>query len=391
MDVCRTTRSDGTLSLDVVRAGHFSSHSSAVADTYPAARPVHGWGPDHPLGLAAFGVRAGAPPAGRTGRTPRGHVAEWVDARGGDGVWSHKKSGSGGCWWQALHRVLGEGVPVVLLMAYDDEDHGGHYRLAIGYDAATNATLLLDPWDRGVGVHRQPQQVRYEVDKMCRLWNKTESNGPEGPYPPFFGAVLAPWRVSLSYRHVQPPTAAYSAVPSVDEPAANGKDSIHTGRVIGSLGAAVSMGSSGRRRHTSLIEVRGIITYTCPIPHFPANQSIASGALAELGLPAFMAPHSSTSSLVLPLGEMRPGETRSISWLVEVDQELQKGAVAATSAAALAHTQEKKLALESVLSLSAFGWVSGSLPPYYHSNGSLAFPAYSYRDRIGGRAALRYY
>jgi len=55
VNVARADPDSGTLSYDLVRAGHFSNISrSCCSQFYPKEVPKAGWNPGRPLGLASF-------------------------------------------------------------------------------------------------------------------------------------------------------------------------------------------------------------------------------------------------------------------------------------------------------------------------------------------------
>ena len=154
--VMRTTEEQGTLSYDVVRAGHFSLLSTPPYGSDP---DQHGWNSDRLLGMASYSRRQDT------------------------------------CWSDDLKTFLQEEKkPMILLMYYSSEDHGGHFRVAIDYIEAQSedeedAVKLLDPWDRD----GQPHVVLYNVSEFCSLWAHQETNGPDITYKPYFGAMMSPW------------------------------------------------------------------------------------------------------------------------------------------------------------------------------------------------------
>jgi Peptidase_C39 like family len=76
----------GTLSYDIVRAGHFSAMSkSVVAGQYPDQTPVQGWSPYRKLGMAAYARRGGE------------------------------------CWLDDLKTLIDGGIPVIVLQYYGPE------------------------------------------------------------------------------------------------------------------------------------------------------------------------------------------------------------------------------------------------------------------------------
>jgi hypothetical protein len=154
IDVARSSPEVGTLTLDIVRAGRFSALSAAPCAIVP--NPPQSGYPGRPLGLAA-GWRADDQP-----------------------------------WLDDLRAVLAQGVPVIALMNYADNDLEGHYRVVTGYNSTAGLFYTLDPWGRG----EQPPTMVYSEADFVYLWNLTE--GAPGAPAPFFGAFLAPWSVDLS-------------------------------------------------------------------------------------------------------------------------------------------------------------------------------------------------
>eukprot|EP01116_Phalansterium_solitarium_P005960 TRINITY_DN18284_c0_g1_i1.p1 TRINITY_DN18284_c0_g1~~TRINITY_DN18284_c0_g1_i1.p1 ORF type:complete len:348 (-),score=99.17 TRINITY_DN18284_c0_g1_i1:47-1090(-) len=161
IDVMRTSDSVGTLSFDVVRAGHFSLLSAAAAtNVFPAQAPTNGWSKTRPFGYGAFSYR------------------------------------STECWLDAYKDVLASGVPLITLMYYATDDLEGHFRVGIGYNDSVpgGQITMLDPWDRD----SQPRVVHYNESTFCFLWSHAETNGAV-VYEPYFAAVFAPWQIDIAF------------------------------------------------------------------------------------------------------------------------------------------------------------------------------------------------
>jgi hypothetical protein len=109
-DVARSS-SAGTWSFDMVRAGHFSSMSSAQGRFFPHEATSAGY-PERALGYASFPYS------------------------------------SDQFWLAELKGLIAADTPVILLMTFEPNGGGGHYRTAIGYDDAAGIIYFSDPWGR---------------------------------------------------------------------------------------------------------------------------------------------------------------------------------------------------------------------------------------------------
>lgn len=273
--VARLT-SNGTAVGDVVRAGQFSWLSAAQGRT-GAVAPLAGY-PQRPLGLA---------------------------------VLAHAQAGS---WLPQVKTLISQDIPVLMLMQFTAASPGGHYRIAMGYDDASQTMWFADPWGREFKGEQDAdgfQPFSYQDVETC--WTYTGY----GTALPHWGAIYVPWTVELSAMR-------------------------------------------GRRSTT----LTAVTTYPCPAP-FAAAQFPASQVRAVLEVPSGW---TLTGAATVGIGALPAGGRATTTWTL---------APGPTPA---------------VFTVRASGLVSGSLPATWAYDGTAGtgqeFPAYSYRDEIGGSASL---
>ncbi|MBU0944270.1 MAG: C39 family peptidase [Proteobacteria bacterium] len=233
-DVARTS-SSGTWPADIVRTGHFSRLSSAMGSFYPSMLPEEGF-TARPIGYAAF---------------------------------SH----SGNTFWlEELKSLIAGDIPVIVLMAYAPDGDVGHYRVVVGYDDAQQLIYFSDTWGRDI---MKPSDFTgviswsYADFELC--WNYTDYSDL-----PYFGAVILPWTVELSYQ------------------------------------GEISPGS--------VMTVDARITYPCPAP-MDTSQFPARAVMVEIELPQGMTLIDEESGFV-QIGEMAAGDTAVVTWEVRCDEEV---------------------------------------------------------------------
>ena len=105
-------------------------------------------------------------------------------------------------------------MPIIILMNYELNDLGGHFRVAVGYDENNQTITLHDPWGRDgqpripsffvFSIYSPPStcyylclisvdNVTFSYNDFVTLWNYTETAAvPQGP---FFGAMIAPFEI----------------------------------------------------------------------------------------------------------------------------------------------------------------------------------------------------
>ena len=137
----------GCYSNDLLRAGHFSSNSSAYADPY-----LRGYTP-RPLGYGAA-------------------EAFW---RNGSGLYSRRYSD--------LKELVSRNYPVLILTYYDSPPSSGHFRVVKGYDDSIGTFIVHDPW---YSPPYQGPNVNFNQSYLVdTLW----------PYSNRWGMISAPWSV----------------------------------------------------------------------------------------------------------------------------------------------------------------------------------------------------
>ncbi|MBN1236732.1 MAG: C39 family peptidase [Methanotrichaceae archaeon] len=228
--------SAGTWSFDMVRAGHFSNLSSAQGRFFPHDVPVAGY-PERPLGYASFPYSA-------------------------DNFWQDDLLG-----------LIAADIPVIVLMTFEPDGGGGHYRVAIGYNDSACIVYFSDPWGRD-----QKHQTNWTgitawtYDELHSGWNYTA----QGEDHPYWGMVMMPWQIDVKL--------------------------------------------SGPIKPGSTATVTADITYPCPAP-FNSSLFPARDARAAIALPDGM--RLAFGSGTAMLGEMKAGSSKRASWKVEVDGSVQ--------------------------------------------------------------------
>jgi hypothetical protein len=230
-DVARSS-SAGTWSFDMVRAGHFSSLCSAQGRFFPHEVPSAGY-PERALGYASFPYS------------------------------------SDSFWLAELKGLIAEDMPVILLMTFEPNGGGGHYRTAIGYEDAAGVIYFSDPWGRDQKhLTDRTGITAWTYEELQSGWNYTA----EGESHPYWGMVMMPWNVAVK--------------------------------------------SSGSLKPGSTVTVTADVTYPCPMP-FNSSLYPAKDALAAITLPDGMSLESSGSRKTL--GDMSAGSTARATWKVKVE------------------------------------------------------------------------
>ena len=231
-DVARSS-SAGTWSFDMVRAGHFSSMSSAQGRFFPHEVPSAGY-PERALGYASFPYS------------------------------------SDQFWLADLKGLIAADTPVILLMTFEPNGGGGHYRTAIGYDDAVGIIYFSDPWGRDQKHQTDKTGITaWTYDELQSGWNYTA----EGESHPYWGMVMMPWNVSVK--------------------------------------------TSGSLKPGSTATVTADVTYPCPTP-FDSSLYPAKDAVAMITLPDGMSLDS--GSMNTSLGDMKAGSTARATWKVRIGE-----------------------------------------------------------------------
>jgi len=243
MNVARTS-SSGTWTYDIVSAGQFSYMSDAQGDFFPSVGPDGGYS-ERPLGYAAF---------------------------------SHTSTEF---WLEDLKVLIANDIPVIVLMNYYPDGGGGHYRVVIGYDDASQLVYFSDPWGRDLNhLTDWTGVINWTYSDFQMGWNYCEY-GADNPY---FGAVLIPWTVDVSVK--------------------------------------------GKTTSGSAFLVTATIQYPCPAP-FDRSQFRASDALAQISLPVGATLAGGSASV--QLGPLSAGGTAVVSWTVLANGNLKGDAVSVTA------------------------------------------------------------
>ena len=233
-DVARTS-SSGTWPADIVRTGHFSCLSTAMGSFYPSMIPEAGF-TARPTGYAAF---------------------------------SHS---SNTFWLEELKSLIASDIPVIVLMAYSPDGDVGHYRVVVGYDDAQQLIYFSDTWGRDI---MKPSDftgvISWSYLDFKLGWNYTDYSDL-----PYFGAVILPWTVELSYK--------------------------------------------GKTAPGSVMTVNARITYPCPAPMDP-SQFPARAVMAGIELPQGMTLIDEAIDFV-QIGEMKAGDSTVVSWKVRCDEDV---------------------------------------------------------------------
>ena len=231
-DVARSS-SAGTWSFDMVRSGHFSNMSSAQGRFFPHDVPTTGY-PERALGYASF---------------PHS---------------SHQ------FWLTDLKGLIAADTPIILLMTFDPNGGGGHYRTAIGYDDTKGIIYFSDPWGRDQKHQTNKTGITaWTYDELQSGWNYTA----EGESRPYWAMVMMPWDVNVK--------------------------------------------TTGSLKPGSTATVSADITYPCPSP-FNSSMYPAKDAVAMITLPDGMS--LAAGSRNISLGDMRAGSTANASWKVRINR-----------------------------------------------------------------------
>ena len=231
-DVARSS-SAGTWSFDMVRSGHFSNMSSAQGRFFPHDVPTVGY-PERALGYASF---------------------------------SHS---SHQFWLTDLKGLIAADTPIILLMTFDPNGGGGHYRTAIGYDDTKGIIYFSDPWGRDQKHQTNKTGITaWTYDELQSGWNYTA----EGESRPYWAMVMMPWDVNVK--------------------------------------------TTGSLKPGSTATVSADITYPCPSP-FNSSMYPAKDAVAMITLPDGMS--LAAGSRNISLGDMRAGSTANASWKVRINR-----------------------------------------------------------------------
>lgn len=231
-DVARSS-SAGTWSFDMVRAGHFSNMSSAQGRFFPHDVPAAGYH-GRSLGYASF-------------------------------PYSSDKF-----WLADLKGLIAADIPVILLMTFEPNGGGGHYRTAIGYDDTKGIIYFSDPWGRDQKHQTNKTGITaWTYDELQSGWNYTA----EGESHPYWGMVMMPWNVAVK--------------------------------------------TSGSLKPGSTATVTADITYPCPSP-FDSSMYPAKGAIATIALPEGISLDSWPMNI--SLGDMAAGSTTRATWKIRIDE-----------------------------------------------------------------------
>ncbi len=126
---------------------------------------------------------------------------------------------------------------------------------------------------------------------------------------------------------------------------------------------SVNLQTTGKNTAGSTVRVTANIKYPCPQP-FDCSAYPASNASAEILLPSYM--HVLDVSPRIDIGHLAAGESTIVSWDVKVNAD----------------------AAGSIITVSAGGEISGSVPKVYWNGNQVSYPAYNYTDEIGGEASI---
>jgi hypothetical protein len=231
-DVARSS-SAGTWSFDMVRAGHFSNKSSAQGRFFPNDAPTAGY-PERALGYASFPYS------------------------------------SDEFWLMNLKGLIAADTPVILLMTFQPNGGGGHYRTAIGYDDSQGIIYFSDPWGRDQKHQTNKTGITaWTYEELQSGWNYTA----EGENHPYWGMVMMPWDINV--------------------------------RIKGLL------------KPGSKVTVTADVTYPCPSP-FNASMYPAKDAVAMITLPDGISLASGSTKIYM--GDMNAGSTTQAIWKLSIDK-----------------------------------------------------------------------
>jgi hypothetical protein len=225
--------SAGTWSFDMVRAGQFSNMSSAQGRFFPNAVPTAGY-PERALGYASF---------------PYSSDKFWLDS---------------------LKGLIAADIPVILLMTFEPDGGGGHYRAAIGYNDTIGKVYFSDPWGRDQNHQTNWTGITaWTYDELQSGWNYTA----EGEAHPYWAMVIMPWHINIK--------------------------------------------TSGEFSPGSTAIVTAEVSYPCPKP-FDSALFPVRDAKAVIILPDGMRLVSGSNTI--SLGEMIGGSSKKSSWKVAIDK-----------------------------------------------------------------------
>ncbi len=269
-DVARSS-SAGTWSFDMIRSGQFSNMSSAQGRFFPQDAPIAGY-PERALGYASFPYSSDA------------------------------------FWLQDLKSLIASDTPVILLMTFEPNGGGGHYRTAIGYDDSKGMIYFSDPWGRDQKHQtNNPGITAWTYDELQSGWNYTA----EGESHPYWGMVMIPWDVKVK--------------------------------------------TSGSLKQGSTATVIADITYPCPSP-FNASMYPARDAMALITLPDGVSLASGSRNV--SLGDMRAGLTAKAIWKINIDKPVSGKRI----------TVQAKGVVSGNLPEANWTGVSVSYPPYSYAD-----------------------
>jgi hypothetical protein len=384
IDVMRTSATYGTLSNDIVRAVR-REHARGVALlwlrilTGPFALATPG-----PL-LSALSCccDGGVPSIGTdcwmvdsaaawNGRLWQVHKCSYVHALHAFGFMPAPcRRRSNVCWFDELVATVAMGIPVVTLSYYSaNHSDGTHFRVAVGYDSASDSITLLDPWDRentggcaGGGAQpvgggcggKQPRVVTYSRSDWCELWSYAEINGNLTALP-YFAAVHVPWSVDVTYEET-----------NQDE-----------------------------------LAVMAVVSYVLP----PAFQSAfalptATNVTAAISLPPTLSLAPGSAPLVVSLPALVPGAQAAATWAcvatgaaptaAATEISVRAGArVCVWGGGALQYVPHQSSSVAGPVQVVAQGAISSSVPPTFWGPPVGWWPGYSYTDLIGGSGSSNY-
>ena len=221
--------SAGTWTADMVRAGHFSNMSSAQGRFFPHSVPEAGYS-QRSLGYASFA-----------------YCSEEF-------------------WLDDLKRLISADIPVILLMTFEPDGGGGHYRTAIGFNDSEGRIYFSDPWGRDQNHQTNWTGITaWSYGELESGWNYIA----EGEAHPHWGMIMVPWQISIKTRGL------------------------------------LTSGASGT--------VTAEILYPCPGP-FDCSLFPARDASAVIALPEGM--RLASGSNLIALGEMKAGTSKKAVWKV---------------------------------------------------------------------------
>jgi hypothetical protein len=171
-------------------------------------------------------------------------------------------------WLAELKALIASDTPVILLITYEPDGGGGHYRTAIGYDDAAGVIYFSDPWGRDLKHQTDKAGITsWTYAELQSGWNYTA----EGEAHPYWGMIMMPWNVMIR--------------------------------------------TSGSLKPGSMATVTADVTYPCPKP-FNSSLYPAREATATIILPDAMSLDSSRSS---SLGDMNAGSTARATWKLKIN------------------------------------------------------------------------